>query len=124
MRKKSMEQFKEMLAIAKEKNQSLTGEYAQTVVALTENERLFTLSLCNALDIQSHETDLFLESLAENGNSPVTHLVCLWKVGDVDLPSMALRKRLLEQNPESGNARILLFGESGYMQRSLASTMP
>ena len=118
-----MNRFEEMLALASKENQTISGEYAQTVVGLTENGRLFSLPLCNALETPSAEIETFLSLLLENGNRALTHLVCLWKRGDVDLPSFALRKSLIEQNPENGKASILLVGENGYTQRTLKSTM-
>jgi hypothetical protein len=118
-----MEYFENMLAVAKEKNQSLIGEYAQTVVALTVDDKIFSLPLSNALDLQSLETELFLQSLEKNENRPIARLLCLWTTGEIDLPSMALRRALIKQNPLNGEAQVFVLRETGYACRSLNSTM-
>ena len=68
--------------------------------------------------------DAFLRSLAEQVDTEVTHLVCLWHDGWPDLPSLHFRKGLLEINGNNEDAGILLQGEHRYLVKSLQATLP
>lgn len=51
-------------------------------------------------------------------------LICLWKNGEADLPSMALRRGLVALDSANADTLILLRGEHGENARTLSSTMP
>ena len=67
--------------------------------------------------------DRFVQSLSEE-HAVVALLVCMWADGSIDLPSMHLRKRLLEAAPENGHALMLLRSDSGPITRTIGWSMP
>lgn len=50
-------------------------------------------------------------------------VLCMWKGGELDVPSMYFRKGLLDLNPENGEAWILLQGEDRILAKRLADTL-
>ena len=70
------------------------------------------------------DEDLFLHSLQMQGDPQVTHLVCQWFDGSIDITSMHFREGLLSLSPENANTLLLLQGEGHYVVWPLQRTMP
>ena len=70
----------------------------------------------NSLDPEAE--DCFVQSLSAE-HAAVALLVCIWSDGSLDLPSMHLRRRLLELDPENGHALMLLQSDSGPITRTI-----
>lgn len=67
---------------------------------------------------------LVAQRLEDEQQTVVTHMLCMWENGQLDVPSMKLRTMLLERAEENGKTMLLLSGEDGMVERCLASTMP
>ena len=67
--------------------------------------------------------DRFVQSLSAE-HAAVALLVCIWSDGSLDLPSMHLRKRLLEADPENEHALMLLQSETCPITRTIRWSMP
>lgn len=72
----------------------------------------------------STEKEEPLLSLLERDRPLVKRMVVLWKGDGLDVPSYALRERLLEIHPENGNAFMLLQGYYKYNPVALSLSMP
>ena len=93
----------------------------QTIVVRTADGNIHILENHGILNGDHSAEDRFLRRL---GDVEVTHLVCLWQNGWPDLPSMHLRKGLLEINGNNRCAGILLQGENRYLVKQLSDTLP
>ena len=102
-----------------------TDTGADQMIALrTAGGRIYVMENRSILSGDHGDEDLFLGSLALQDDTPVTHLVCMWYDGALDLPSMHFRRGLLEINGNNGRAGILLQGEYRYLVKQLADTLP
>ena len=61
---------------------------------------------------KSGETAL-LQSLLTHADTVVSHILCVWETGVVDLPSMAFRQNLCKLNPKNRSARIFVVTDKG-----------
>ena len=80
----------------------------QTIALRTLDGRTFVMENRYVRDADYSDEDTFLHSIAAQGVTVVTHLVCLWAEGCVDVPSMHFREGLLALSPENANTLLLL----------------
>lgn len=55
--------------------------------------------------------------------SPVSCMVAMWKNGDIDLPSMSLRKKLVALEPGNADAVMPVLGDEGLCLVTLGRTL-
>ena len=68
--------------------------------------------------------DRFAALLSQQSDSAAALLVCMWADGTIDLPSMHLRRLLLEADPRNEHTLLLLQSDSGPITRTIGWSMP
>jgi hypothetical protein len=96
----------------------------QIIALRTASGRIFVMENRDILSGDTGDEALFLHSMQMQGQTQVTHLVCRWFDGSIDLPSIHFREKLLEINGNNMDTWILLQGESGYVAKQLQITLP
>ena len=96
----------------------------QTIALRTLDGRTFVMENRYVRDADYSDEDTFLHSIAAQGVTVVTHLVCLWAEGCVDVPSMHFREGLLALSPENANTLLLLRDDEHIADWPLRRTMP
>lgn len=66
-------------------------------------------------DLSAEREELFLSAQME----PLAELLCLWASGQPDVPSIRVRKGLMEKDPRNGGAVLYLQGEMGIVRKRL-----
>ena len=82
---------------------------------------------CLSRDIMSGDTTeeiALVRAMAENQDTQVKCLVCMWDTGCVDVPSRHLRDLLLRLHPENQEAYILLSGGDTLLIKPLKALLP
>ena len=77
-------------------------------------------------DISSFPNDLSQaveEHFLAGKPEAITAVLCIWKNGQIDVPSMRVRRGLLEADARNADALVYLQGEDGSVTRSLAKTV-
>lgn len=95
---------------------------AQVNLLMTANERIYSF-LRRGWDDETQENEC-LRQLQEAENTQVVSILCMWQDLTIDMPSYALRKKLLAMNAANGETRLLLRGENGINSIPLAQTLP
>ena len=94
-------------------------EYTQAIVLLTSKGNEYCSVIENALSAEMTEEMRLIGEL----DSSVSHILCMWHSGAIDLPSYRFRKMLSESNPDNRNADIFVLTNNGYSQRKLSASM-
>lgn len=96
----------------------------QAVVARTAGGAVRCLANHGVTSGSTEDENAFVEALAESGDTRVLRMVCLWRTAHtLDVPSMNLRKALLELDPANRETELLLCGEEWNVM-SIGRTMP
>ena len=114
MAEKMFELARELLA------ERPVGELTQAVVLAKDTGELVGARLETPLDAELREERALLDRF---GGGAAAAVLVLWGDGSVDLPSIALRRLLVERCAENENAGILLLSEAGYVSVPLGNTM-
>lgn len=96
---------------------------ADQVIAV-ETAKGITLYFANDLGAGPRDEDRFVQTLLDRNDTAVKYLVCMWSTGSIDLPSMHLRKRLVEIDPENGHTLMLLQTADSPAVRTIRWSMP
>ncbi len=109
--------FEEMIKIAKHKldaiNEVINGLPApQVTVLLTNNGNIYI----SVNDVEG----TICEELKSNNNTKVVKMLTMWKDGTIDLPSVKLRKALVNIDEYNNNTDIILQGKDSYLTKKLA----
>ncbi len=91
----------------------------QAIVLRTLNGNVYHLALEEFSD-----GELLLLQLQEKDDVVVRELVCLWNSFEIDVPSMAFRRGLLDLSAGNGEAEVLLQGENRFIVKKLQVLMP
>jgi len=100
-----MERYAKMRQAADAALESSTAATAQVLVTETENGEITVFSN----DLSPASEEFFLSQQRQ----PLTALLCVWSGGSIDVPSIRVRKGLLQTNPKNADAVIYLLGEHG-----------
>ena len=65
------------------------------------------------VDVCFPDEEQFIKMLQEKADCELKYIVCMWKNGNVDIPSMHFRKRLLEISPKNADAMFVVLTEDG-----------
>lgn len=114
----------EMLSRLLEEARRLLAQHpaADQVIAAAAEGRVY--GFANHRPWEDHtDEDRFLAGLT--GEDPrVLGLVCMWNNGGVDLPSIYLRRGLLNACPENAETKIVVQTENGLAAMELRRSMP
>ena len=113
------ERFSKLLCLAEEQLRLHPG--ADQVIAIeTRSQKIRWFANTLGTDAE----DRFAELLSQQSDSAAALLVCMWADGTIDLPSMHLRRLLLELDPENEDTLLLLQADSGPITRTIGWSMP
>lgn len=94
----------------------------QVVVVRTTKNRIRSYVYHSMSEIIK-EDNAFVRELVEKDDAEIKHIVCMWNSYGIDLPSIQLRKHLLEVSPVNGLAQMILQGEYDFAIRTIISSM-
>ena len=83
---------------------------------------VFTTTKCSTYISADNTIDDICSELISKQDTKISNLVAMWKNGQVDLPSLAFRKAILEMNSENKDTNILLQGKEGLIVKKLFET--
>ena len=63
------------------------------------------------------------ESFLATQQGTISALLCVWRNGQIDVPSMRVRQGLLRADAQNADALVYLQGENGIVTRLLAKTV-
>ena len=91
----------------------------QAVVVLTAKGSIFSFANHNVMSGSVEDEIAFARALAENDDTEIRYMVCMWDDATPDVPSCHLRNLLAELNPANQNIEILLKSSEGFLVKSL-----
>ena len=97
--------------------------WADQIIAV-ETTNGITHFFANNLGTGTLAEERFVQYLLDQNDASVKLLVCMWSNGCVDLPSMHLRKRLVEANSENERTLMLLQAADCPVARTIRWSMP
>ena len=115
--------FEKMTAIARAALQGKNGNNTQAIVLHTEKGADYCSVIQDALSADRTDENELLNQLIANGDTRVQYILCMWQNREVDLPSYAFRKLLLETDAENFDAEIFVCTENSYAAVKLGRTM-
>jgi len=71
-------------------------------------------------DLSAEREEYILSELHE----PLSAVLCVWAGGQLDVPSMRVRKGLMDLDPRNAEAAVFLVGERGINARRLMDCFP
>ena len=104
--------------------QAPMGRNTQALVLLSAQGKLYAACIADACTAQHCEERALLEQMALAEDTHVTHLFCMWQTGEVDLPSLAVRRMVMEMNAQNRDTELLVRTQNGYTSVRLLRTMP
>ena len=111
--------FDILLNLAKDTLLSLN----ETVVGIPASQVSVICTDKNNTYIAKNDIDgSICDQLISNDDTRIVKLLTIWKNGQVDLPSLAFRKAILEMNSENKDTNILLQGKEGLIVKKLFET--
>ncbi len=87
----------------------------QVTVLWTSNHRFYT-----AIDDLS---GAICEELALKKDTRILKLITIWKNGQIDLPSLRFRQRMIALNENNKDAEMILQGKDGCIIKKISQTM-
>lgn len=96
----------------------------QCVVVRTQKENQYYLFNHHMISGSVEEEDVFLKMLAENEDTEIRCVVCMWSDYTIDMMSHHLLKSLIELNPANKNTAVILRTVGGLQTKPLRSCMP
>lgn len=98
---------------------------AEQIIAVhTSKHNVYSLANHDITVGNVSDEENFAKMLAENDDTEILNLVCMWRDGMVDLPSFHLRNLLICLNSQNLQTKLLLRGSSGYNVKEMKITMP
>lgn len=79
-----------------------------------------TYSLTNPVLSGADAENGFVQMLSDRGDAEIKCLVCMWNSGELDVPSMNFRKKLLSACPKNADTLLLLQTDREPTARRLA----
>lgn len=112
----SMKRHYELVQMA-EKLVSMSLQAEQIIVVETVKSNVYHfenhLHIGGQFDARLLDEERFVRMLKEKNDSEVKYIVCMWKNGGVEIPSMHFRKLLLEVSPKNADAMFVVLTEDG-----------
>ena len=96
------------------------GEFTQAIALLTESGEVYCRLIQNVLDAEHIDEKKLIEKL---DGAKVSHILCMWQDGAIDIPSRDFRKLLLQSNSDNAESGIFVRSAQGYSVIKLGNTM-
>lgn len=65
------------------------------------------------MDVRFPDETQFVKMLQEKADFEIKYIVCMWKNGSVEIPSMHFRELLMEASPKNVDAMFVVLTEDG-----------
>lgn len=65
------------------------------------------------VDVRFPDEEQFMNMLLEKTDCEIKYIVCMWKNGSVEIPSMHFRELLMEASPKNADAMFVVLTEDG-----------
>lgn len=97
----------------------------QVIVALTARGTTRCVANHAVTSGSMEDEKAFVKTLIESGDTRLLSMVCVWRTGlALDVPSMGLRKALLELDSANRETKLLLRTGEACQVRTMEMTMP
>lgn len=117
-----LSKFEVLVGTAKNKIR-LNPEAEQVVVVRTAKNRIRSFAFQSMEEILQ-EDNPFVQQLKEEDDIEIKYIVCMWNNYGIEVPSIQLRKCLLEASEKNEEALMVLQGEYDFVARTIKSSMP
>lgn len=91
----------------------------QALSVVSAKGNFYQFSNSRIRDGDTSDEKRFVQLLRDREDTQVCKLLCMWKSGQVDIPSSHLRRELLRLDPANRETEIALQGEKGLVTRKL-----
>lgn len=108
--------YEPMKAAADEAIRKNDGKAPQLLVTRTESGKISVFP--NDLSAEREERILSAQ------HEPLSAVLCVWAGGQLDVPSIRVRKGLMDLDPRNAEAAVFLVGECGINARRLMDCFP
>lgn len=98
-------------------------QYTQAITLVSSLGNEYSAIIKNALSEEMADEKSLLEQLTNANDTEICYVICIWKDGGIDLPSMAFRKLLCTLNSKNSEALIFVMTKDGISARIISSTM-
>ena len=115
MSREDSNRFDEMVKLAETALQKAAiGKYTQAIVWQGIDGRYASFVLKNACSADGIEEAALVNVLTAQTDGRISHLLCMWQTGSIDLPSRRLRKKLIDLHPDNATATVFVLTGGGY----------
>ena len=112
--------FDEMVKLAEDALQKAPNSaHTQAIVWRGLDGSFGAWRIENACSPDEKEESALIQALTAQTNGRISHLLCMWQDGSIDLPSHRLRKKLTELHPDNAVANVFVLTGGGYQARVL-----
>ena len=96
----------------------------QVIVAYSESENMYIRVNRDVMSGLHADEEQFIQELIDNQDTALRYVVCMWKGFTLDLPSIYVRKRLIEIDSKNAYAQMILDNKQTKWMKTHKSTMP
>lgn len=108
----------QLVSMANSKLSSLKGE--QIIVIKSSKSNVYTFDM----DLSGECENGLIDTLHQNNDIEVSCLVCMWRDGGIEIPSMSIRKKLLALSESNESTILILQGDGGFCIKTIKTCMP
>lgn len=131
----SLEQFEKLtervehlsefeVLVAEAKNEVRQHPDAEQVVVVRTAKNRIRRFIFQSMEEVLQDDNAFVHQLVEQDDVQIKHIVCMWNNYGVEVPSIGLRKSLLEVSEKNEDALMILQRDYDFVFRTIKSTMP
>ena len=131
----SLEQFEKLtqraefisefeVLVGEAKNEIHLNPDAEQVVVVRTAKKHIRSFVFHSMEEIIQEDNIFVRQLVEQDDAEIEYIVCMWNNYGLEVPSIQLRKCLLDVSAKNEDALMVLRGEYDFAIRTIKSTMP
>lgn len=131
----SLEQFEKLtqraefisefeVLVGEAKNEIHLNPDAEQVVVVRTAKKHIRSFVFHSMEEIIQEDNIFVRQLVEQDDAEIEYIVCMWNNYGLEVPSIQLRKCLLDVSAKNEDALMVLHGEYDFAIRTIKSTMP
>ncbi len=99
------------------------GQYTQAIVLHSAKGNEYSTIIRNALSEEKSDEKALLCQMQETKDSEIGFVLCMWQDDNIDIPSFAFRKLLLESNEKNADTALFVMTADGVSEIKLSATM-
>lgn len=97
--------------------------HTQAIVLYSATGNTYGTVVKDACSREMTEEKSMLAGLRAAGDTQIRYLLCMWRDGGVDIPSLAFRRMTVELDPQNAAALLLVMTAEGASAISVGETM-